>query len=184
MEPKKLWQKGDKLTLTLSPPIPEQHFYAPSIGPRKRTVFNGYAERKAAFLKEWDTTFKQWYNTKLVSDYEFYLEISKSGLLHFHGWITVRRPQHLAHTLGLLKYVRNFQGIEVDTIKDMEVWKEYITKDHHQMKTTLTPTTKVEAGVWFYLEDHSTEPETTNNNKSHSGVDRGVAPSSNSLDSI
>lgn len=61
-----------------------------------------------------------------------YPELSPTGRLHYHGVLTVIDTiQFLWHDVQI---IREHAQCEIDTIKEMKVWEEYISKQYHLMK--------------------------------------------------
>ncbi len=123
---------NDLVSVTISPPPPEQQLKLI----RKSGIFPDYKTRKETFVEEWSNIFKHWPGIKA---YEFYLEISKNGLLHWHGSVRIEDPQLFNHGLACLKYMyTKAPAIDVDTVNDPAKWREYIKKDHPTMRTKIT----------------------------------------------
>jgi len=134
IETHKMVRKNDVVSITITASIPLQHFYDQSI---KSSRIQPYSQRKENFIKEWRTIFKGWYLDNSLIEYKFWLEISKSGLLHWHGYGKVNDPEKFNHTLGYYKYVQKKVNIDVDTIDDIEKWISYCSKDNSIMKTII-----------------------------------------------
>ena len=147
----KMFAKGEVVAVTISPPIPKQHFSKPRTGMSLKSC---YAERKLNFIREWHPLFRE----LSLTDYTMYLEISRNGLLHWHGTFTIRDPQVFQHQMGLFKYLYDI-NIKVDTLNDPEDWKTYVTKDTKIMSVVLTPSTKLKYTITDFLApDESSVP--------------------------
>lgn len=119
----KLWEKGTTLSITISPGLRNQFL-----------TTDPYTERKSSFIDAWELTLIE----KLRGcNYKLWLEISKNGLLHWHGTLRVLDAPLLAHSIAQLKYVLNDVNVDVDTIDDLDTWLAYCTKDHSTMKTVI-----------------------------------------------
>lgn len=61
-----------------------------------------------------------------------YLEISPTGRYHFHGIIKIKNVLNFfVHDLYRLKQIGTY---EIDTIKDLEVWTKYCSKQDYLIK--------------------------------------------------
>lgn len=82
--------------------------------------------------------------TTLGSDYEYelYTEVSKPEQsqegkitrIHYHGIIRLTPFQCAEFYVDKMPYLNMWCRIEVDTIKDINKWEEYICKDRHEME--------------------------------------------------
>lgn len=119
----KLYTRGQVLAITISPGPANQFLQGTT-----------YDIRKELFIDAWEQTFID----KLIGcKYKLWLEISKNGLLHWHGVLTVLKPQLTAHSIALLKYTLKDVNVDVDTIDDLDYWIAYCSKDHSIMKTVI-----------------------------------------------
>lgn len=130
-----IYRPGDVLTLNISPGLPDQFIGTLSI-----------SERMTEFTNDWIKRLKKLSGFK----YRLYLEASRYGLLHWHGTLKVLDSLETANSLAIIKYKMNVR-IEVDTIKDMRIWQQYIKKDQSVTKTSISNTSKPYNGVLGYL---------------------------------
>ena len=137
-----MWSAGEFVAVTISPPPSHQHF---QINHKSKNLLppTSYAERKMKFVKEWNSYLKL---LSGIERYEFYVEISRYGLLHLHGTVKISCPERFNHSVGALKYM-NGVNIDVDTIKDPGNWDEYIKKDYPIMGIKLTKSTTFKKGI-------------------------------------
>jgi len=70
-------------------------------------------------------------------DYKIYPEISSTGKWHFHGTITITDIMNFY--LYDVPLMQALGAIEIDTIKDLDIWLAYCTKQAELMKAYLTP---------------------------------------------
>lgn len=132
----RLYRQGDLLAMTINPCPLEQHYKYDN--GRLKT----YEDRKDSYVSEWKSIFKGWMFQCLVSEYKFYLEISKHGLLHWHGYVRINNPEKFAHMIGYYKYIQNHKAttlvnIDIDSIDNIEIWQQYISKDADIMGVVL-----------------------------------------------
>jgi len=104
---------------------------------------NNSLQRELKFTDFW-RKFLERYLTP-VAQYDIHLEVSRLGRLHFHGTIQFKDIKEFY--LYTLHWMLHICQIEIDTIKDPLVWKEYCTKQNllkfnlvsTQFKVVLTP---------------------------------------------
>lgn len=61
-----------------------------------------------------------------------YMESSRTGRLHFHGTIKFHSKKDiLKFYLEIIRYLQTRWHIEMDTIKDADIWEAYCTKQKH-----------------------------------------------------
>jgi len=127
-------------SMNINPSIQRQWFTDPTVKHLKSTKhkYLTIEERKESFNNEWKAILRDWQYQQLMSEYEFFLEISPNGLLHYHGKFKTKYPIKLLHQLGIIKYCQLDVRIEIDTINDMTKWDLYISKDHLDMQTKIT----------------------------------------------
>lgn len=155
----KLFRKGTWVALSISPPPMHQHFHRHKTA-RELASADGYADRASTFFNTW----LEWFQNNLSDNcthYEMYMEISKNGLLHWHGKCCIKRPQSFAHTMGVLKYVNDIR-IELDTISDMDVWDKYIKKDYPIMRAKITNKTVKRKGIYAFLSKDTSDSDEDN----------------------
>lgn len=63
----------------------------------------------------------------LSAEYELYPEISKTGRIHYHGYITILDPMEFL--LYDIRQLDKWSKYEIDTLTDNDVWPRYIKKD-------------------------------------------------------
>lgn len=88
-------------------------------------------DRLKLFIKHWTKLFSM-----LSCDIEIWCEITGCGRLHWHGTIK------FVHDIGMARfYVEQIKQIlldraivEIDTIKDLEIWGEYCRKQYNKFK--------------------------------------------------
>lgn len=125
------------VTVTNSPS--GQSFLVENYGSNRK--YNTFAERYDDYVTKSVALFRGWTFDCLVSEFDFYLEISQDGLLHWHGTVKIQNPVRFNHMLSIHKYcsgnlsLAGETNIHVDTIDDPILWNNYITKDYEIMKT-------------------------------------------------
>lgn len=62
-----------------------------------------------------------------AKQFEFRIEMSKTGRLHYHGYVKVDDPLELGNWIFQIKNNKNI--IDIDTISCLKTWKKYIRKD-------------------------------------------------------
>lgn len=67
-------------------------------------------------------------------DFRMYLEYSKKGRLHLHGIVMFNKEVAVMQFYENLMEMLSKASIEVDTIKDMQTWSEYLVKQESYMK--------------------------------------------------
>lgn len=123
-------EKETMLAVTVSPPPAMQHFTFGRKKWSKSTIdFAGYHDRKIAFIEEWTLVFDNFIDRGAISTYEMHLELSRGGLLHWHGTMTLDDPEVFYHMMGTLKHLYGFQGLEYNPVSDEQQWRRYIEKD-------------------------------------------------------
>jgi len=118
---KKLYRSGDILSITINPSPPRQMLNEDSFKTRKNRISS-----------EWVKEFYLWYRRSAIKSVQVWIEISWTGLIHYHGCVTIDDPREFASILGQMKYPVRGQpdvNIDVDTISDMDAWLTYCTKD-------------------------------------------------------
>jgi len=70
-------------------------------------------------------------------EYKLYPEISSTGKWHFHG--TIQLTNIINFYLYDVPLMQELGAIEIDTIKDLDIWMAYCTKQAELMKAYLTP---------------------------------------------
>lgn len=131
-----LYRKGDTRTLNISPPLTNQFLEVDTTEERLMKFTNWWIKKMGS-----TNGFK----------FKLYLEISKYGLLHWHGKILIQNPIQTAHSIGKLKY-KDQMRIELDTIKDIKVWDDYITKDNEIMKTIISNKSRPTKGILQWMD--------------------------------
>lgn len=63
-----------------------------------------------------------------AKEFEFDLEMSKTGRLHYHGYAVVNDSLELGHWFGKIKDSKN--NLDIDTVGCLDTWKKYIRKDN------------------------------------------------------
>lgn len=116
LENKKLYRKGDYLAITINPA--EQFLNEIT-----------YSRRAQKFTSYWHAKL----NTVPSENYQWNLEISRYGRLHWHGYVKVDDPCLMANWIAIKKYKKN-SNIDVDTVDDLQTWIKYITKDEELHK--------------------------------------------------
>ena len=117
----KLYRPNTTLSFNISPGLSRQH------------IGTSYKERKRTMITETTDTLKVLPGFK----YKLWLEISRYGLLHWHGVLTVVDSELTANSLAILKYKMNDLRVELDTIENLDHWLAYCSKDAEIMKTTI-----------------------------------------------
>lgn len=137
IEDHKLFCKGNLLSITINPNIANQYFNSKQVISNKSfpdgVVVNAktktFTSRKHLFRKYWLKKFLLLATEGGSNFYYFFLEISKNGLLHWHGTVQVEDPDELAHWIGAIKYIDK-NNIDVDSIDDEAKWFKYCAKDY------------------------------------------------------
>jgi hypothetical protein len=116
IENHKLYRNGDYLAITINPA--DQFLNEIT-----------YSRRAQKFCSYWHAKLQS-----VPSDeYQFNLELSRYGRLHWHGYVKVDDPCLMANWVAIKKYKKN-SNIDVDTVDDIDVWKKYIMKDEELHK--------------------------------------------------
>jgi hypothetical protein len=138
--------KGEKTPIVSPEKIELNTFYSFTLSPNDSCQYFGYAHRCEKRDHIFDPTetqrlklFQRYirdYPYKVLKkfcDVKLYSEISRNGRLHCHGWIKFKdfKSVMLFYTNVVEEYKRVYGFIEIDTIKDMQVWKTYCTKQQH-----------------------------------------------------
>lgn len=131
---KRIWRKGDVLSVTIAPSVAKQYFSKSKKSIPDLKDDTEYKSRFANFERKWARNFHDWWLKSAFSHMSVYLEISKAGLLHWHGVLVVDSPKVLAHIVGYYKYINKDASIDLDTIKDYDKWMDYCRKDLEVMK--------------------------------------------------
>lgn len=78
------------------------------------------------FIQEGHKHLKHYLTRCKYSKYTLYTELSSTGRLHYHGYVTINNISGFyIHDIHLLKYLGSF---EIDTISQMDTWENYIKK--------------------------------------------------------
>lgn len=110
--------------------------YAITISPEdsrdsEKDTFKDYSDIKEHIREVNDNNIQNIFKRLKFCEVEVYPELSPTGRLHYHGVLTV------IDTVGFLwhdvQIIREQSICEVDTIKDMNIWLEYVQKQQHLM---------------------------------------------------
>ncbi len=115
LETHKMYRNGDTLSITINPS--QQNF-----------TCNNLNNRLLKFTTYWSGKLE----ACPASEFEFDLEMSKTGRLHWHGYVIVNDSLELGHWIGKLKELKN--NIDLDTVGIIKTWKKYIRKDNEIFK--------------------------------------------------
>lgn len=118
-----MYSPGDILAITINPI--EQYW---------GTVTGSYDQRLINFKKNWEKILNKF--GTCAEEIEFNLEMSKSGRLHWHGYLTIIHPYKVCHLIGYIKYkLKNntdHKIINQDSNQDnLKNWKKYCRKDKY-----------------------------------------------------
>lgn len=104
-------------------------------------TFNlSHSENSGNILKDYktyETLCTESFYVNLGIKYELFFELSARGRLHMHGVIV------FVSTTGIARFYQNLYNVlkvcrvEIDTIGDNKIWKDYLTKQRHIMKPYL-----------------------------------------------
>lgn len=73
-------------------------------------------------------------------DYLIYMEVSRTGRLHWHGTINFKSYESIVDFyVDRIHNLQNHMLIEIDSIKDTEKWQLYCTKSQKMKFPKLTP---------------------------------------------
>lgn len=92
-------------------------------------------DEKDRFLLWTDRLYKYLKTNTKYCVIELYPEVSAMGRLHAHGIISILDDQRLMFQMYDVPSLARHGHIEIDTIKEMEVWRNYITKQVLFIKT-------------------------------------------------
>lgn len=140
-------REGDYISITLNPADYEQ--YADSCN---ETRENKMKSRFKSMLVRW---------LKGFVSYQFCMEYSINGRLHFHGWIKIKDPKILLNSIYNISHLESFGSkkpsiskghyIDVDRVDDFVTWNNYVCKDHKIMDSMITDTSKYTQDDLMYL---------------------------------
>lgn len=82
-------------------------------------------------LHRWLVQWHDFFVDFRLNDIDLYLESSPTGRFHFHGIIKI---YNLKQYIFMLIKLNENASYEVDTIKDLDVWMQYCTKQYTLMK--------------------------------------------------
>lgn len=72
------------------------------------------------------------YYRNIVSEMKLYPEFTKTGQIHFHGWITVKDKYKL---YAMTKKINEYLGFyKIKDITSDDDWSDYVTKDWEDMQ--------------------------------------------------
>lgn len=118
-----------------------------------------YFSKESNRIRDVGRYFSTYLVTLFTAHCEVYMEISRTGRLHFHGIITFNttndiRQFYIEAIHNLLKQCT----IEIDTIKDMDIWRTYITKCQSLIKWhyVSSPLRRVEDSFLVQYKDYFT----------------------------
>lgn len=130
MEAHKIYRPDDIISVNLNAGISHQNFSIPR--------YELESEGQLTYGQYRHNVMASYYNNILksldVKSFTFYLECSQYGLYHLHGWVRIKNSEEFASWVGQLKYNESDFRIDIDTINDMKVWKNYISKDYDIIK--------------------------------------------------
>ena len=138
----KLFRPQQTLSFNISPGLSRQN------------IGLSYKERKRTMITETSDLLKALPGFK----YKLWLEISKYGLLHWHGILTVSDAELTASSLAILKYKLNDIRIEIDTINSLDHWLAYCSKDADIMGTTIESGQRKVDIEYFYKKKEGRRP--------------------------
>lgn len=107
-------------------------YYTFNLNPQKQCEYDNPIARWNNMYKHIQTLISQFVES---AEIEGYLEISRSGRIHMHGWI---KFTNVANFYLELPKVLKQCTIEIDTITDPETWYEYCTKSNKTLRTYTT----------------------------------------------
>lgn len=107
----KLYRKGDSISITINPS--EQYLDEINAITRIRK-FHAYWCPKLVTLP--------------ASKFQFNLEMSRYGRLHYHGYGIINDPLEFGTWIAIKKY-KGKLNIDIDTIDDLKKWLKYQEKD-------------------------------------------------------
>lgn len=100
---------------------------------------------------------------------ELYPEFSSKGRLHYHGIILFKTHRMCVDWYYKYQHIQGL-NIKIDTIKDMKVWKAYMTKQIEYMSSYITPYRLTEA----ILVKHAYSPQSICDQFKHD-LDYGIS---------
>lgn len=103
--------------------IEYNHWYAITINPQKQYYNKGYL-RYSDVMQEITKLLNQYIGE---IEYFMYMEVSKLGRLHFHGYIKYKKDLDLVY-MTLIPDLVDKYSFEIDYINDPDIWAEYISK--------------------------------------------------------
>lgn len=115
IESHRLYPRGSRLLCDISPCDEFQYWYKCFTHTRKSYVHSTFQD---------DIRIIEQY----CSDFEYCMETSKEGRIHYHMNMTVEQPAELVGYVGYMRRAYASQ-IKIDTIKDEELRKRYLKKD-------------------------------------------------------
>lgn len=113
--------------------VSTEGYYTFNLNPQKQSEYEGSP------IARWNKVYKD--IQQLISQFiesaeiEGYLEISRTGRIHMHGWIKFK---NIANFYLELPKVLKLATIEIDTIQDPHKWYDYCTKCNNVLKAYQT----------------------------------------------
>lgn len=103
--------------------IEYNHWYAITLNPEKQYYNMGYL-RYSNIMKDLEKILNQYIGE---IEYYLYMEVSKTGRLHFHGYIKYKRDIDLVY-ITLIPLLIEKYTLKIDFINYAQKWAEYISK--------------------------------------------------------
>lgn len=139
------FQKTYKLDV-LSPEVIEQNvFYTFSFNPKVQPVRHKAGFKCSAFT-EWQNDVLRTFRKSTNAMYDLNLELSRAGRLHYHGKIKILNI--INFYIQDLPHLADEGVIEIDTIKDSEVWEKYC----HKQELLMKPFCQIHGLIYNYTE--------------------------------
>ena len=102
--------------------------YSITINPCDRFQYFGDVDRINKLKKRYELLLLEYPNV----EHELYMEISRTGRLHFHGSIKFTSHKALLHYFLIhINEIMEVSNIDIDELKDPIVWMEYCRKSKH-----------------------------------------------------
>lgn len=134
-----------KLSVLSPEEVDNNKFYTFTFNPRVQPV-RSKAGFKCSAFSEWQTDVLRTLRRSVNAQYNICIELSRGGRLHYHGTIKI---------LNIINfYIQDLPALleegmlEIDTIKDDEVWTTYC----HKQESLMKPFCKIHGLIYNYTE--------------------------------